>query len=141
MAVVARYLVDTSAAARLTNASVAERVVPLLSAGLVATCASLDYEALYSARSREEYERVRADRRAAYDYLPTNDEHWTRALDVQQALAAASRNREIGMPDLLVAVLAEQHEMTLLHYDADFDTLAELLTLRAEWVAPRGTIA
>lgn len=55
MAVVARYLLDTSAAARVPAPQVADRVVPLLSAGLLATCAALDLEALYSARTPQEY--------------------------------------------------------------------------------------
>src|SRR3712207_8716281 len=58
------YLLDTSAAARVPAPQVADRVVPLLSAGLLATCAALDLEALYSARSPQEYRQVRADRRS-----------------------------------------------------------------------------
>jgi hypothetical protein len=41
---------------------------------VVATTASLDAEALYSARGPAEYEQLWADRRNAYEYLPTNDE-------------------------------------------------------------------
>src|SRR3712207_9523544 len=74
------YLLDTSAATRVPAPQVADRVVPLLSAGLLATCAALDLEALYSARSPQEYRQVRADRRLAYEYLPTEDADWQRAL-------------------------------------------------------------
>lgn len=78
MAVVAHYLVDTSAAARMHHERVAERVAPLITAGLVATCAPLDFEALFSARGPQDYEQIRADRQAAYEYLPVLDEHWRR---------------------------------------------------------------
>ena len=64
---------DASAAARVPHRPVADRVVPLLSAGLVATRAALDPEALCSARSPGEYQDVRADRRLAHGYLPTED--------------------------------------------------------------------
>jgi hypothetical protein len=60
---------------------VAERLVPLIEEGRVATCAMLDAEALRSARCPEEYERLRADRRLAYEYVPTEDEHWSAAFD------------------------------------------------------------
>ena len=82
MAVVARYLIDTSAAARIHHEGVAERLAPLITAGLVATCAPLDFEALFSARGAQDYEQIRTDRRAAYEYLPVLDEHWQRAMDV-----------------------------------------------------------
>src|SRR5918995_1726182 len=74
-----------SAAARMRLVAVADRLEPLISGGLVATCATLDAEALYSVRSPAEYEQVRADRREAYEYLPTDDGHWQRAFDAQRA--------------------------------------------------------
>ncbi len=56
MALIARYLLDTSAAARMQHSLVAARLVPLIESGVVASCAILDAEALYSARSPAEYE-------------------------------------------------------------------------------------
>ncbi|WP_375501788.1 PIN domain-containing protein [uncultured Jatrophihabitans sp.] len=140
MASVARFLIDTSAAARMANLLVRERLEPLIVGGMVATCATLDAEALYSARSPAEYERLRADRRAAFEYLPTNDEHWQAAFAAQRELALTGRHRAVGIADLLTAVLAGQDRLTLIHYDADFDIAAEVLGLDARWVADRGTI-
>ena len=73
-------------------AAVADRLDPLITGGLVATCATLDAEALYSARSPREYEQVRADRREAYEYLPTDDVHWQHAFDAQRTLARTGRH-------------------------------------------------
>jgi predicted nucleic acid-binding protein len=42
----------------------------------------------------------------AYEYLPTNDEHWQAALDAQRRLASVGRHRAVGMVDLLIAALA-----------------------------------
>jgi predicted nucleic acid-binding protein len=139
VAVIARFLIDTSAAARMRVPVIADRLEPLITGGLVATCATLDAEALYSARSAEEYEQVRADRRTAYEYLPTDDEHWQRALDAQRVLARTGRHRAVGIADLLTAVLATEHGMTVLHYDADFEIAAEVLTFAHRWVLPRGS--
>lgn len=136
----ARFLVDTSAAARMRLAAVADRLEPLITGGLVATCAALDAEALYSAQAPAEYEQVRADRRDAYEYLPTDDAHWQGAFDAQRVLARTGRHRAVGIADLLIAVLASEHGMTVLHYDSDFDIAAEVLEFEHRWVLPRGTV-
>ena len=113
---------------------------PLIEGGVVGTTASLDAEALYSARGPDEYEQIRADRRAAYEYLPTNDEHWQTALDAQRALARTAQHRGVGVADLLTAAIAAAHQLTVIHYDADFDLAATVLTFRHQWVLPRGSI-
>ena len=140
MAVIARFLIDTSAAARMRLDAIADRLEPLITGGLVATCAPLDAEALYSAKTPEEYEQVRADRRDAYEYLPTDDGHWTGAFDAQRLLARTGRHRAVGIADLLTAVLAAEHGLTVLHYDSDFETAAEVLDFEHRWVLPRGTV-
>jgi predicted nucleic acid-binding protein len=140
VALIAQYLIDTSAAARMREPGVRARLEPLITGGVVATCATLDAEALYSARSSQEYEQIRADRHDAYEYVPTDDEHWQRAFDAQRVLARTGRHRAVGIADLLTAVLAAEHRLTLVHYDADFDTAAEVIDFEHRWVAQRGTI-
>jgi predicted nucleic acid-binding protein len=140
VALIARYLIDTSAAARMSHPKVRDRLEPLITGGVVATCATLDAEALYSARSPDEYEQIRADRHDAYEYLPTDDQHWQRAFDAQRVLARTGRHRAVGIADLLTAVLAAEHRLTVVHYDADFDTAADVIEFDQRWVATRGTI-
>jgi predicted nucleic acid-binding protein len=141
MADLARFLIDTSAAARMNEPAVGNRLAPLIAGGVVATCATLDAEASYSARSPAEYETLRADRRVACDYLATDDRHWTRAFDAQRELARTGRHRGIGIADLLTAVLAEEHKLTVVHYDVDFELAAEVLDFEHGWVVRRGTIS
>jgi predicted nucleic acid-binding protein len=124
----------------MTQPEVAARLAPLIEAGLVATTAQLDAEALYSARNSAEYEQLWSDRRLAYEYLPTNDEHWQTALNAQRQLASTGRHRAVGMADLLIAVLADTYDVTLIHYDADFEIAAEVLPFQHQWVMERGTI-
>jgi hypothetical protein len=140
VALIARYLIDTSAAARMINPLVRDRLAPLITGGVIATCASLDAEVLYSARSPADYEQIRADRQAAYEYLSTDDEHWQQAFAAQRELARTGRHRAVGIADLLTAVLAVEHRLTLIHYDADFVTAADVLRFDHRWVAPRGTL-
>ncbi len=140
MALIARCLIDTSAAARMHHAVISERLAPLIEAGIVATCATLDAEALFSARGQREYEEVRADRRQAYEYLPTDDRHWEAAFEAQRELARSGRHRAVGIADLLTAVLAAEHRLTLLHYNADFDIASEVLDADCRWVADPGSV-
>lgn len=140
MAVTAQYLVDTSAAARMNHPMVERTVGPMIDSGMVATTAVLDYEAFFSARSPAEFARLRDRRKLAYEYLPTNDQHWQRALDAQFRLAQAGRHRSVGIADLLTGVLAEAHQLTVLHYDSDFDTAATVLDFHHRWVAEPGTL-
>ena len=140
MAVTARFLIDTSAAARMANPDVAQRLAPLIEGGVVATTASLDAEALYSARGAAEYEQLWNDRHLAYEYLPTNDEHWQVALNAQRELARTGRHRSVGVHDLLTAALAADHNLTVVHYEPDFETAATVLAFEHRWVLPRGTL-
>lgn len=141
MANLARFLIDTSAAARMSHPAVGSRLGPLIEGGVVATCATLDAEALYSARSSDEYEQLRADRRVAYEYLATDDVHWQLAFDAQRSLARTGRHRAVGMADLLTAVLAAEHRLTVLHYDGDFEMAAEVVPFEHRWVIERGSVA
>lgn len=95
--------------------NVARRLRPLIGAGVVATTASLDAEALCSARGPTKYEQLWADRRAAYEHLSGNDEHWQAALGAQRDLARQGRHRAVAVSDLLTAALAGAHNLTVVH--------------------------
>lgn len=139
MAVVS-HLADKSALARFHVPAVAARLRPLVDAGLVGTCGIVELEMRWSARSHAELQAVVADRERGYEWLPMPDEVWSRALELQRALSARGRLRSVRFPDLLLAATAERHGVTVLHYDRDFDLLAEVSDLRAEWVVPAGSV-
>jgi predicted nucleic acid-binding protein len=140
MAAVASYLADTSALARLRHAAVAEVLSPLIEAGLVATCGVIEFELTWATRTSTEFDELRADRDAGYEWLATHDEDWRRALEVQAALWRAGRMRSVGLPDLLVAAVAERERVTILHYDADYDLIAQVTGQLVRWVVPCGTV-
>jgi predicted nucleic acid-binding protein len=124
----------------MMHPEIAARLAPLIEAGAVATTAQLDAEALYSARDSADYEQLWSDRRLAYEYLPTDDDHWQTALAAQRQLARSGRHRAVGMADLLIATIASAHDVTLIHYDADFEIAAEVMPVRHQWVLPRGSV-
>jgi predicted nucleic acid-binding protein len=43
------------------------------------------------------------------------------------------------LPGLLIAAVAEQERVTVLHYDSDYDVIAEVTGQHMRWVVPRGT--
>lgn len=135
----ARYLVDESALARMPLAPVRERLGPVLEAGEAATCSIIDLEVLFSARGSDDHESIRRRRELSYDRVPMTQEIFDRAVDVQGELAKERRHR-LPIPDLLVAAAAEDAGLTVLHYDADFDRIADVTGQPVEWVVPRGSL-
>jgi predicted nucleic acid-binding protein len=140
MAAVTSYLADTSALARLRHPGVAAVLAPLIESGVVATCGVIEFELGWATRSRAEFEEVRTDRDAGYEWLATHDEDWRRALGVQAALWHGGRIRAIGLPDLLIAAVAERERVTVLHYDSDYELIGQVTGQSAQWVVPRGTV-
>ena len=140
MAAVARYLADTSALARLHHQVVAAVLSPLIESGVVATCGVIEFELGWASRSNPEFDQVRADRDAGYEWLATLDEDWRRALDVQASLWRSGRMRAVGLPDLLIAAVAERERVTVVHYDSDYDLITQVTGQTTQWVVPRGTI-
>ncbi len=140
MAAVASHLADTSALARLRHAAVSAVLGPLIEAGLVATCGVVEFELGWATRSSAEFDRLRADRDTGYEWLATHDEDWRRALDVQAALWRTGQIRAVGFPDLLIGAVAEREHVTVLHYDSDYDLIAQITGQQAQWVVPRRTV-
>jgi predicted nucleic acid-binding protein len=138
VALTATYLADKSALARMTIPMVRQRLEPLLVNGLVATCGIIDLEIGYSARSAAVHEAVVAERQA----LPRaaiDDQVFDRALRVQGLLAQHGQHR-LAIPDLLIAAAAERAGLTVLHYDTDFDRIADITGQPHDWIVPRGSI-
>lgn len=132
------YLADKSALARIVHAAVDERLAPLILDGQIATCPIVDLEVLYSARSFDHYEAVRSERMALTSF-PMTEPIAVRALEVQRRLARHGHHR-VPLPDLLIAATAEINDATVLHYDSDYDLIADVTGQPVEWVVPRGSL-
>lgn len=140
MAAVATHLADTSALARLRHPAVFTALAPLVEAGLVATCAVIDFELAWAARTATEYDDILADRALGYELLTIEHRDWARASEVQTRLWHTGHMRAVGFPDLLIAAVAERERVTLLHYDSDFEMVAEITGQAAAWIVPRGSV-
>ena len=139
MATRATHIADKSALARLRHASVSAVLSSLIEAGELATCGVLELEVLYSARDGREFGRIREEL-LGYPRLTVEQADFERAIEMMATLARRGQHRAAGLPDLLLAAVAERHGVTLLHYDADFDLIARLSAQPISWVVPRGSV-
>ena len=134
----ATYLADTSVFARLAKPVVTATVAPLIAQGRVAICAPVMFELGFSARNRADHHAI-TRRLAAFESVPVTEGDHRRALELQLLLAERGQHRALSLVDALVAAVAETRGLTVLHYDADFELVAEFTGQAHEWVVTRGT--
>ena len=141
MAAVASYLADTSALARLHHPRGAQRSWRrLIEAGVVATCGVIEFELGWATRSGTELDQLRADRDAGYEWLATHDEDWRRALDVQAFLWRSGQVRAVGLLICSSRPWPNGNASPYVHYDGDYDFIAQITGQPTQWVVARGTV-
>ena len=132
------YLADTSAFGRLSQPQVAAAFAPLAAEGQVALCAPVAFELGYAARSVADYAEIMSGVEA-FESAPTTDGDHRRALEIQRLLAGRGQHRALSLVDALVAAIAESRNLTILHYDADFEFVSAATGQPNRWIVPRGT--
>jgi predicted nucleic acid-binding protein len=132
------HLLDTSVLTRLREPTVREAIEEWAQRGELARAGISDLEIGFSARNAAEWERL-ADAMEVFELVESTAEHVRRARQAQRLLASKhQRGRKV--PDLLVAAAAEARSLTVLHYDADFDLIADVTGQSCRWVVPAGSI-
>ena len=137
-------LLDNSAWARLLQGKAsAERALAIaerMEAGEVGVCLPFLLEAGYSARSAADRKAMMA-RFEALPRVAIDREVERLALKAQRELAEVGHHR-LAPADLMIAACAHRAEAGVLHYDGDYDLLAEHTSLRfeSEWLAPPGAL-
>lgn len=132
------YLADKSALEQRRHSEKARGLLEVLTVeGALATCHVIALEVLYSARNRVDYETLR-ETVASLPWLPCDETAMDRAMEVQGLLARKGHHR-LPIPDLVIAATAERHGATVLHYDHDFDLIAEVTGQPTRWIVRRGT--
>ena len=137
-------LLDNSAWSRLLAGVVpkerANAVGDCMDRDEIAVCLPFQLEAGYSAQSAPKYRAMMAK----FDRLPRiaidrNVEEM--ALQAQRELAEMGHHR-LPPVDVMIAACADRAEAGVLHYDRDYDTLAQhtSLVFESEWLAPAGTL-
>jgi predicted nucleic acid-binding protein len=139
-------LLDNSAWARALDGRIAgairDRFERALAAGELWTCPPGYMEMRFSARDEVAFAGVTGELDALPD-APLTAEDARAAVRAQAELAAAPGvSHRVKPVDLLIAAVAAREGLGVLHYDRDYDMIAEHTSLRFQsiWVAPRGSI-
>jgi predicted nucleic acid-binding protein len=134
------YLADTSIyVLQGRYPAVRQRFESLLAEGRLAACQMTALEYLNNAPDPRAYE-ILWGALHGHRWMDVTAQAMDRALAVHRALAANSQHRQFGLPDLIIAATAEKHNATVLHYDADFDRIAQVTGQPMEWVATKGSL-
>jgi predicted nucleic acid-binding protein len=137
-------LIDNSAWSRLLQGVVskdrANVIGDLMDRREVAICLPFLLEAGYSAQSAPKHRTMMAQ----FDEMPRiaiDPEVERVALQAQRELAEIGHHR-LPPIDVMIAACAHRAEAGVLHYDADYDILAEHTSLmfESEWLALPGTL-
>lgn len=137
-------LLDNSAWAHLESSRLAEDRTDEISTWIeerqLATCLPFLLEAGYSALSGSDRTAIMSD----LSYLPhveIDHEVEQLALGAQRQLADIGHHRLAPM-DVIIAACAHAAGMGVLHYDHDYDLLAQhtSLSFESEWLAPPGSL-
>lgn len=139
-------LFDNSVWARLLDKRLTgtqrETFEKALAAGELWTCPPTLLEMRYSARDDQEFPLI-AKELDALQHTPLSDEAGAAAVTAQAELAAvAGISHRVKPVDLLIAAIAAEHGLGVLHYDHDYDTIEQhtALSFSSVWVAPRGSL-
>ena len=132
-------LADTSAwirSRRSDEQGLRRRFDELLVEGEVAICDMVQLELLASTRNAAEFEELAGDL-DALPQVPIEPAHWRRGLWVYGELArqGGAHQRSVKHPDLLIAAAAEAAGLAVLHYDEDYDRIAQITGQRCQWLA------
>jgi predicted nucleic acid-binding protein len=131
------FLLDKSAHEVARRDGGARRMFETLAVtGVLATCAVVTLEILYSARNVADHRRLKTYLHEQCVWLETTDKTLATAVELQEAMLAAGMHRK-PIPDLVIAAVAQDHDAVLVHHDRDFDDIATVASgLRTRWIVP-----
>lgn len=121
------WLVDKSALVRLGRSPDAQLWATRIERGLVRISTVTVLETGYSARSAQDLTELLDLPPIAsmpVEYLTPSAEN--RSVEVLRTLAEQGHHRAPSIPDLLIAAIAEQSKLVVLHVDKDFELIAEI---------------
>jgi predicted nucleic acid-binding protein len=133
-------VVDTSAWSRAHHPAVQDRWTEALLAERLRLSPIARLEILVSARSGKDFDML-AERLTAIRAAPLTPTVARAAEHAMRTLAHRSAGAQrIPIADYLVAAAAQETGAAVLHYDHDYDTLAEVMAFESIWLAPRGSL-
>jgi predicted nucleic acid-binding protein len=121
-----KYLVDTSALIRIWRNEVDSSWRDVAARGLIMICEPVLAETLVSA-SATQYAALEDQLRDTYPYAGVPDNIWDLVAIVRRELVPHSAYKGLGVADLVIAATAVRQRLTVLHEDADFETVSRFV--------------
>jgi predicted nucleic acid-binding protein len=78
--------------------------------------------------------------RSAWPFVAMDQSLLDRSVGVQDANAERRQHRGVKIADLLIAAAAEVAGLVVLHYDHDFERIADITGQVTEWIITAGTL-
>jgi predicted nucleic acid-binding protein len=111
-----------------------------LRAGQLCVSPAIRLEILLQAQGGADFEEL-AERLSVMRTTQLTDATARAAEDAMRTLAHRSHGaHRIPIVDYLVAATAQESGAAVLHYDHDYDTLAEVMGFESIWLAPPGSM-
>jgi predicted nucleic acid-binding protein len=129
------YLIDTSALVRFYRGQVGAEWDQTVAAGLVGICEPIRQEYLRAVGGRPAFYEADSLLRKTFPYYFIPESVWDETSRLQRELADRGWHRCASPVDLLMAVTARHHKLTVLHADADFDAIARLTGQPVRWIS------
>lgn len=133
-------LIDTSAFSRAQHPQVRELWAQALHADRLRIAPAIRLEILLSARDGKTFDEL-AEELSMLRGAPLTAKIANAAQDAMRTLAHRSHGaHRIPIVDYLLAAAAQETGAAVLHYDRDYDTLAEVMGFESTWLAPPGSM-
>ncbi len=133
-------MLDTSAWSRAHHPSTREQWIEALISDRLCLSPVAQLEILLSARTGGDFDRL-SEQLAALRAAPLTPTVARAAEDAMRTLAHRSAGaHRIPVVDYLIAAAAQEIGAAVIHYDHDYDLLAETMAFESVWLAPPGSI-
>jgi predicted nucleic acid-binding protein len=127
------FLADTSMVIRLRRGrDVDRRWLDAVRAGLVGVCPAVEAELIRATASKADRDQLRSLLRSLFGWHPMPEDAWRFVERTQDDLVDLGQHKGPSVVDLLVAATAEAWGLTVLHVDADFDTIARVAPIQVQ---------
>lgn len=127
------YLADTSMVVRLRRGQqIAPKWIDAIRAGLVAVCPPVEAELVRAVASKADRDQLQGTLRSLFAWQPIPDSAWRFVERTQHDLVNLGNHKGPSVVDLLVAATAQAWDLTVLHVDADFETISSVTGLRTQ---------
>ncbi len=133
------HLAETSILTRYWRPEIERALDPFIQQAALARCTSSDLEIGFTASNASEWD-TRQSLLASLLPIDVTPAVINRAKLVQRLLASHGlKGRKV--PDLVIAAAAELANLTVLHYDQDFEFIASVTAQPHQWIVPRGSLS